>query len=539
VVKAVSSDGAQACVPSFTNVNRSVSFWSEYVSPLAPSSEPAARVTVSHGASNNLIGTAAGSATPITLSFNANGEATIGMNYADAGQLNLNARYSGSAATNDAGLEMSGADQFVSAPHGLCISAEQYCATANAECPIYKKAGQSFTTTISARAWQNDTDTNFCDNATTPSFSRSGIPLSHSLVQPVGGVTGTLTPNSYNHLAQTNAQTPVNMSISEVGIFNLQAGSNLTYLGFPITLGSSMINPLGRLVPDRFELASGSSISGSCGSFHYLSQPANLTMTVRALNVAGGVTANYRGSFAKATSSLVAENNNNGTDLTSRIEQLSSGMNWVNGVSTRTAARFSLLRAANADGPFEQVLFGLQLQDNDGNVSQLAGKDQLTTAAGICIGAACLSKVIHSETKWRYGRLQIVNALGSEQSNLPVQLKAEYWNGQQFVPNTADSCSPVQRGLLQVTPITPGAPVLTVSGSSNGTLQNGSSAAFDLLLPAPGIESSYQLQYLLGAFPWLQYDWVPNNGQLSENPTGEAVFGGFRGNNRQIFWREN
>lgn len=539
VVRAVSSDATQACVPSFTNVNRSVSFWSTYVSPSTPSASPAARVTVSHGTNNNVIGTSAGSATPITLSFNANGEATIGMNYADAGLLDLNARYSGSVATNDAGLEMNGADQFVSAPRGLCITAEQYCSTPNAECPIYKKAGQSFTTTISARAWQNDTDSNFCDNATTPSFSRSSIPLSHSLVQPTGGVTGTLTPSSYNHLAQTNAQTPVNMSISEVGIFNLQAGGNLTYLGMPITLGSSMINPLGRLVPDRFELVSGSSISGSCSSFHYLSQPANLSMTVRALNVAGGVTANYRGSFAKATSSLVAENNNNGVDLTARIQQLAGGMGWVNGISTRTAAPFSLLRAPAVDGPFEQVLFGLQLQDNDGNTSVLAGLDQRANTSGVCGGALpCLSKTLGVAKPWRYGRLQIVNALGSEQSNLPVQLKAEYWNGQQFVPHTADNCSPVEPSRLQLTPGSQ--PVLTVSGAAPNTmLTNGSSKAFDLLLSAPGVESRYPLLYQLNDYPWLQYDWDPNNTQLLENPTGEAVFGGFRGNNRQIFWREN
>jgi len=536
LVRAVKSDGSQACVPSFSNVNRSVSFWSDYVSPTTPSAVPAARVVLSHGATSSNIGTASGSATPITLSFNANGEATIGLNYADAGQLNLNARYSGSIATNDAGLVMTGADLFVSAPHGLCIEAEQYCATATADCPVYKKAGELFSTTISARAWQSDGDSNFCDNARTPSFIRSSVPLSHTLVQPAGGVLGTITPASYNHQAQASAQTLVNMSLSEVGIFSLQAGGNLTYLGMPITLGSSMPQLLGRIVPHRFELQS-SSISSSCGSFHYLSQPASLTSTVRALNASGVVTANYRQSFAKATSSLVAENQNNGTDLTARIQQPATGMSWLNGISTRTSEPFSLLRAVSVDGPFESVLFGLTLQDNDGQVSLLAGLDQRTNTVGDCVSAGnCLSKTLASAQPWRYGRLQIVNALGSEQSNLPVQLKAEYWNGQQFVPHPADNCSPVQPSRLLVTA---GAqPALTVSGN-NSLLQNGNSAAFDLLLSAPGVESRYPLQYQLSDYPWLQFDWVPDNTQPLENPQGEAVFGGFRGNNRQIFWREN
>lgn len=538
VVRALKSDGTQSCAPSFVSVNRTVRFWSEYVNPKPPAVSPTRQVSLSHGASTSTIGTTSGTSTPMTLSFNASGEASIGLNYSDAGQLELKAQYTGSAATNDAGLVMTGSDLFVSAPAGLCILTDKACNPASETCEVYKKAGEAFTTTFSARAWQSDGDTNFCDNTTTtPSFILNAIPLNHSLVAPSGGVTGNLTPNTYNHVAQASANTLVATKISEVGIFNLQAGGNLTYLGMPINLGSSMNTPqLGRFVPDRFELQPASIIAGTCSSFHYLSQPASLSMTVHAVNADGVITQNYRQGFAKATSSLVAENNNNGTDLTSRIKQLTVGMNWINGVSTRSAASFSLNRTAIADGPFEQVLFGLQLQDNDGNVSKLAGLDQLTTAAGICSGTACLSKVIHPETKWRYGRLQIVNALGSEQSNLPVQLKAEYWNGQQFVPNTLDNCSPVAPARLLVT--TGSNPVLTVTGTPT-TLSNGSSAAFDLLLSPPGVESRYPLQYQLSDYPWLQFDWDPTNSEPLENPTGEAIFGGFRGNNRQIFWREN
>ncbi|RVU33069.1 hypothetical protein EOE67_18525 [Rheinheimera riviphila] len=544
VVRALKSDGSQSCAPTFVSVNRTVKFWSEYVNPttLTATPAPARAVTVSHGATTNSIGKDLAGSTSFNLSFNASGEATIGLNYTDAGQLNLHAQYTGSAATNDAGLVMNGRDLFVSAPAGVCIITDTYCTTDSVGCPVYKKAGEAFTTTLSARAWQSDGDTNFCDNTTTtPSFILNAIPLRHSLVAPSGGVTGNLTPTSYNHVAQADANTLVATKISEVGIFNLQAGGNLTYLGMPINLGSSMNNPkLGRFVPDRFELVEGSIISGSCSSFHYLSQPATVNMTVNAVNAEGIVTQNYRQNFALATSSLVAENNNSGTDLTPRIEQFPVGMGWNNGVSIRSAAPFKLLRAATADGPFEQVLFGLQLKDNDGNRSELAGKDQLTTAAGICSGAACLSKVIHAETKWRYGRMQIVNALGSEQSNLPVQLKAEYFNGQQFVPNTLDNCSPVAPARLLVSAGTN--PVLTVSGNPKN-LSNGSSAAFDLLLSPPGVERPdpliYPLQYQLSDYPWLQYDWNPGVAPLLENPTGEAVFGGFRGNNRQIFWREN
>lgn len=547
-VKAVKSDGSQACVPSFANVSRNVSFWSSYVNPLQPSASPAATVTLRPGASFIPIGTSVATATPIQLNFNALGIATMDLNYADAGQLSLNARYTGSAATNDAGLIMNGSDLFVSAPHGLCISPEQECQTSDASCPAFKKTGALFQATFSARAWQADNDSNFCDNSRTPSFSLNPIPLNHSLVQPSGGALGTLAKNQYSHTAQVNAETLVTgFSLSEVGVFRLNAGSqpnggNLTYLGFPIDLRSSMNYPVGRIVPDHFELQSKIKNTGTCDNFHYLSQPALLDITAQAINHEGKVTQNYHGTFAKATASLVAENNNAGVDLAPRIQPQPTLLQWVNGTSERTALQFSLQRASTVDGPFESLQFGLTLSDNDGNVSVLAGLNQHpattnNTANDNCADLSnCLSKTLDVAKPWRYGRLQIVNALGSEQSNLPVQLKAEYWNGQQFVPNTLDKCSPVAPARLLVT--AGSNPELTVTGNPT-TLSNGSSAAFDLLLSPPGVESRYRLQYQLSDYPWLQFDWDPTNSVPLENPSGEAVFGGFRGNNRQIFWREN
>ncbi|OBP17013.1 hypothetical protein A5320_04900 [Rheinheimera sp. SA_1] len=545
-VQAVKKVGSQSCAPSFVSVSRTLQFWSTYKSPLAPGLNPTARVTVGQGNNSSEVGVTEETATAMQLNFDAQGKATIDVNYHDAGQLQLDAKYFGSVATNDAGLVLTGADTFVSAPAGVCITPEQTCETSDENCPAFKKTGANFSATLSARAWEKENDNDFCNNGKTPSFILTAIPLSHSLVQPAGGEPGTLTPNQYSHTAHVDANTEVTgLSFSEVGVFRLNAGNalsgdNLTYLGFPINLGSSMnLNyPVGRIVPDRFKLDDSKITNTStCDKFHYLSQPALLDITVEALNHEGDITQNYHGVFAKATASLVAENNNNKKDLTPRIQPQPTLLDWVHGRSELTALPFSLQRANIVDGSFESVLFGMLLDDVDG--TPLAGLNQRTDTDDDCEASNnCQSITLDDAKPWRYGRLQIVNALGSEQSNLPVQLKAEYWKDQQFVPNTLDNCSPVQPALLQATAITPGAPVLTVGGN-NSTLQNGNSAAFDLLLSPPGIESSYELRYQLDAFPWLQYDWNPGVAPLLENPTGEAVFGGFRGNNRQIFWREN
>lgn len=537
LVKAVKSDGSQQCVPSFANVNRTVRFWSGFNNPVTPSASPLRSVTVSNGGAYTNIGTTSGTATALALSFNSSGEASIGVNYSDAGQVTLNAIYTGSAATNDTNLSMSGADKFVSAPAGLCITAQQYCATANASCTGYVKAGEFFPLDIKAVGWSSDVDSNFCDNTTTPSFQLSGINLSSSLVQPSGGVSGSLTPSSYNHIAGATATTTVNASQSEVGIFNLAAGYTGNYLGMPLTLTSTMASPLGRIVPHRFSLIS-SSLGASCGAFSYFEQPALLNFTVQAQNAAGTRVVNYRGTFAKATATLVAENNNDGVDRSSRLNNQSNLLNWTDGEAQLTGSQVYVKRETSPDGPFSQLRIGLKLSDNDDLEAQLQDLDQRVDDNTNCsVAVDCASKMLTtSNMDWRYGRLQIVNALGSEQSNLPVQLKAEYWNGSQFAPNSLDSCTAITPSKLIIT--TGSNPVITASGNS-ATLNQGSSAAFDLLLSPPGVESRYPLQYQLDDAPWLQYDWEPGDAVVLENPQGEAVFGGFRGNNRQIFWREN
>ena len=537
LVKAVKTDGSQQCVPSFANVSRTVRFWSGFNNPVTPSASPVRAVAVSNGGAYTNIGTTSGTATALALSFNSSGEASIGVNYSDAGQVTLNGVYNGSVATNDLNLTMTGADSFVSAPAGLCITPQQSCATANASCTGYVKAGDTFPLELKAVGWESDVDTNFCNNTTTPSFQLSGISLSSSLVQPSGGVSGSLSPTSYNHSAASTAATTVNASQSEVGVFNLAASYSGNYLGMPVNLTSTMTSPLGRIVPHRFSMMS-SSLGASCWAFSYFEQPALLSFTLQAQNAAGGRVLNYRGTFAKATATLVAENNNDGVERSSRLNNQSNLLSWNNGEVQLINSPVFVKRGASPDGPFSQLRIGLKLNDNDDLDAQLLGLDQRVNSNTNCsVAADCDSKMLTtSNMDWRYGRLQIVNALGSEQSNLPVQLKAEYWNGSQFVPNSLDSCTAITPSKLFITTGTN--PLITASGNTTN-LNQGSSGAFDLLLSPPGRESRYPLLYQLNDQTWLQYDWTPSDGVLLENPQGEAVFGGFRGNNRQIFWREN
>ncbi|HTN32520.1 MAG TPA: DUF6701 domain-containing protein, partial [Marinobacter sp.] len=191
-IRAVRKDKqTEACVPAFGSVKKPVHFWSTYVNPGA-TGRPVSRPVSVNGTA---IGLSQGTAQILDLDFDSNGVAEVDLVYPDAGQLNLNAHYIGSATTNDAGLIMPGADSFISSPAGFCVNSAGVCAVGNETCSTFVRAGELFNLDITAVGWEKDADGNLCQgNPETPNFTLSNIPLSINLVEPSAGVTGSLTP---------------------------------------------------------------------------------------------------------------------------------------------------------------------------------------------------------------------------------------------------------------------------------------------------------------------------------------------------------
>ena len=93
-----------------------------------------------------------------TASQRSQGEATLNVNYQDAGRMQLNARYTGTMEEN--GLVMSGSDSFVSRPVGFCIQSQSSageCSASDASCHLYRYAGESFPLQLIAKAWDSAT----------------------------------------------------------------------------------------------------------------------------------------------------------------------------------------------------------------------------------------------------------------------------------------------------------------------------------------------------------------------------------------------
>ena len=139
----------------------------------------------------------------------------------------------------------------------------------------------------------------------------------------------------------------------------------------------------------------------------------------------------------------------NGANRTARVTQLGSAISWPGsgsdmGVARNTTVTYRLNRpdptgtpaSVTPDGPLA-VEFGIAPVDDD----------NVTTANNMDVDAS--GSPDHASvgvTKLAFGRLKLGNAFGSEQLNLPVPLRAEYWNGAMFVTNTLDSCTTILNG---------------------------------------------------------------------------------------------
>ncbi|HSG51924.1 MAG TPA: DUF6701 domain-containing protein [Rheinheimera sp.] len=517
VLSAVRKDDAtQQCVPEFANSNRSVQFWSDYITPGPDNRVASEAVSVN----TTTVGLSEAQASAQLLSFNAQGQAQLSVNYPDAGLVQLNARYVGSAASSDAGLVMLGADQFVRRPAGLCITTGGECASADSSCPKFAAAGETFSLTISAHRYENNSG-QYCSNPVTPSFSQNGIALTHQLLAPATGETGVIATSSYNHQASATGQIQVPQSISEVGVFQFGT-SAFNYLGMADAVPAASSEATGRFVPASFSINAALAVP-ACGSFSYFAQPSISTaFTLSARNTGGQVTQNYRDSFAKLnvqqwTNLSAAEGLRFSATLPVGADLIAGAMapvgSWQNGEADIIATHIAT-RPDTPSAPFDLTILA-EPRDSDG-VSGLS------------------SAVTSSPTELRYGRLVLGNVAGPEEEALPLAFSTEYWQGDRFVRNLADSCSLISASNSRLS--TPeGTPTLTLSGS-DALIQQGMLPGAPIWLIPVYSAGKWTIEYRVD--PWLQYYWRGDTADYQQDPRADVILGRFRGNPRQIFWRE-
>lgn len=413
---------------------------------------------------------------------------------------------------------------------------------------VFARAGETFVTSVSAVVWQSgddadddgvpDTGANLTDNAVTARFGQEQptaeqVAISHSLVAPGGGSAGVYTGTPVSGFSAGSAN--VNSTWSEVGIILLAAQlTDSDYLGTGANVAGSAEN-VGRFIPDRFELTGGS-ISEACGpgGFTYMRQDIVADYTLTAKSVGGATTTNYRDDFVKLDSTLGtldygAVDQALPLDLNARLNQLADSFSWnVNGTGD-ISSDLRIDRAMVIDGPLAADI-GVLPTDDDGVNITAADLDLDTDLDTV------MDKETIAQSDQRYGRFVMDNAFGPEVLDLAVPLRTEYWNGTSFITNADDTaCS---GGLFASGDFVISDPDLTDSltpaSLSSKTYLPITVGEGALILGAPN--ASGPLNIDLDVPLWLEFD--VDGDSTPDDPSAEAHFGQYRGNDRIIYWRE-
>ncbi|MGK0674644.1 MAG: DUF6701 domain-containing protein [Halothiobacillaceae bacterium] len=543
------NDNSTSCAPAFTG-SRTVRFWSTYINP--SSGSKAVRI-------NDKPVTAASPGVPIPLNFDISGEAKFTVSYPDVGQMRLDVRYDGSQATNDAGLVMTGSDQFVARPHHFdltairCIDGTPNPGATDASGDIFCKAGENFKVEVKAVC---------ADGSTTPNFGRESpaesVKLSSKLVAPANGEPGELNGSMAAFGTDCAGKSAPGVACGtfqwkEVGIIELTPSiADDNYLGAGNVSGNSSGN-VGRFYPHHFEI-SDARLVPACGTFSYMKQPFTLSFTLTAKALGGERTKNYSGDFAKLDptqpslwSSAIGQTGfalgaKNGTENLSHRLTLASPptVSWLEGELKPIIARLTFARAGLPDGPFDLLELGLAPRDSDGVTLKASDLDMDADSD------KTNERKRLGQTIMRFGRMAVERKHQFlETAPINLSLTAQYWDGSTFKTNTLDNCTTLNTNHLRLDnneqnnqrdgTILVGGSTVNLTGADR--LNSG---VLNLNLSAPGqghggfVDITPEL--VVASYPWLRYDW-DGNGQ-DEDPRGRASWGMYRGNKNVIYLRE-
>ncbi len=533
-IKAVKkSDTGVTCVPAFSG-NRPVRFSTGYNSPASGNKKIAITPYGGNTETNPDIN-------PVVINFDP-GHNYFSARYDDAGRVTLTANYS-----DNNGLVLNGSQIFTVIPDALSVLAKLpgtggavLNGTSPSALPVRKAASEIFEVQVNAQCLEDNGNSKAVQNFV------ADVVLSGETPGPLPGFLGALggdtdrndfiqTGNVYDKLVFDD------ISYSEAGYFTLRASVN-NYLGSGINLTGTQT--VGRFVPDHFSLISpynaGTTLDWGA-AFVYMNQPKiKIEYTLEAQNANNIITQNYNGSFAPASVSGVAENNNNGIDLSSRLSNI-AGV-WANGQMNFSSDTLQFNRSSVPDGHFPVLDIGLQVEDNEAGTDILLDSlDMNPQTSSSCATLTNCSARLLGTLDVRYGRLRVNNAYGAIELPLKVDLLTEYYdsNTSQFIRNYDDNNSAFDAStdINWISAGFSGISATDITASGNGKLNQGINS-FNFHKPGQPLEGpgkSGYIDYQYVTDEWLKYDW---KGAGDDYPSARASFGIYNRSQHLIYSRE-
>ncbi|MEW6981171.1 DUF6701 domain-containing protein [Colwelliaceae bacterium 6471] len=550
VIKAVKlSDTGVNCAPAFSG-DQPIDFSYDYLNPTTGSTIPLLAGT-SMAANENVIQTR-------TITFDGNGEASLPIQYNDAGQVGIRVAENGSTGVTSATINK------VFYPATLSVSATKLDTT-----PLDNTNSSGDPKQVAGDAFQVDLVAQCADGTVTPNYTPQATTAINLSVQQQAPTThfGDLTiengtnskitatdTGSQAWLPNNSSATSFNASYSEVGIINI-AAQDTGYFGH--ALSSNGYTTVGRFIPDHFTVSvTNNSFANACtigaADFTYIGQPFTYLLepeiSITAENSNDEITQNYTETgYQKLEASNVSrtfsteDRLKNGEDNSTKMQvsstvfegTLAKESNGVMKYTFNSNDSFTYTKDNNSLSiPFDATydIAIATIEDSDGVNASAVLPQTISPIGG----------------KLRFGRMVIDNSFGPETSNLPQVISIQYFNAsEKFVVNSDDSCS----ALLHVNAVTENLllsnislnPLLSGVNDVNETVNDGISRVFELT--APGANNRGALGVSYNTPSWLKYDWndideLSDGVIYDDNPTAVATFGLFRGNDRIIYWRE-
>lgn len=425
------------------------------------------------------------------------------------------------------------------------------------------KAGQPFT--ISAAAYN-------AAAAITGNYQGSPSVQATACSQPAPAcANGTLTLGVWSGSGTVSTSTA---SYSEAGSFNLTLqdtafasvdagdGTPADCTGYYLCSAAVAV---GRFVPDHFAVAPGNmpqlktfnSTACAARPFTYIGQPFGYVIPPQVLviaqNAANATTTNYRGNLWKIATAPGAPDCMTNPDVCTLVSgsvlqsyAYSTSSGALPGWDSTQVALGTPNVAANNDGtgtvigasgdllaflrsqaaPQAPFAASITLTESVTDSSE-TGCGTANCEINTLVPLAFSPVAFDAGNEFRYGRLKLSNAYGSQVLALPVPMLAQYWNGAAFVANAADDCTAIPAGNVALAPSG-----IVTSPAWNNPFVKGDGG---LRLSAPNASGYADITVM--APPYLQGAWT--GAAYNQNPAARATFGIYKGSSNFIFQRED